>query len=695
MRLITKYIFLLAALCAVGCSDSFDGGAMLNPAQQGELTFTVSLDEQTRSESMDAILESGVLKVYNSDEKLVRRYTAVTETISDFFAVGNYSLSYSAGKFTPATFDESDKSFSGMSDVVTIAPHETTIVDLEAEMQSSTLSIRYDRESLDSHYEGYYVEAYAVNSDSEITSETPMLRYDLDDDGYFILPEGVTNLVWVLLDSEGVVKQGVIENAEKRHQYQISFKYSDYLELGGLDVKVEEIEDFDDSFDFKVQPVIRANNFNFADSQNYVAGDSYELSITSITPIIEIEVITPDTTYLTYPSNPESVVDGISYEADSKSLVLSGAVFDSISTAGFNDIHIKVVDENGSEGKADMKVGITGFISISDVDFWNNSGKLTGYTTSTEVADVKMRYRYVGEENWSEFVATTTDNHTWRAEITSEWSTDKNAKDLDISTLTRGVTPSKTYECQMVVDSVELPIVEYTTEATTQTLGSYGLLDDANFSCFGDDSDNKNAPFWSSGNNSYTKTLCTQFTYDIDKKGAYLKAKLANYVVIKVFAAGNLYTGTFDMGSTSGTANFGQKFDWQARPKTLDFSYKAKVGSNDKGRVYFAIVDWTERRGVTVTSSSSESNPAVGLWDPETMNSVEQGKIIAYGSLLIPENVDAMTDYKMPIYYYNTDIKPNSNNYSIVISASTSYKGDYAMGSEDSALWLDDFKFGY
>ncbi len=696
MRLITKYIALFVALIAVGCSDSYDQTSGQSSEGEGLLTISATLS-QTRSESTDVtledLLESSLMKIYNSEGGLVRRYTSLTESITDYFAVGDYSITFVAGDFTPATFDESDKSFSGESGVVTISSNTTTEVNIDALLQSTTISISYQSEGIEDHYSEYYVVVSATNSEDDITDETPQLKYEVDDDGYFILPEGVTNLVWQFWGDGEIVTCGVLENVEKRHQYKLSYSYTDYMNVGTIKVTVEDqTEDYDDSFDFKVQPVIKAIDFNLSE---YQEKGSYQLSISSLTPVSTITVTAGDSQHIISVADDSLNSDLLEYDSEQGVLTLSSGVFDYIVDSGAYSVDVSVVDSNGSLGAVRMLIGVDGFTSVEDVDFWSKSSLFTGFTLSEDLANVKMRYRFKGATEWTEFAASSTDNHTWSAQVGCEWTTSKNDAGLTVSTFEGGMIPSQEYECQMIADGYESDIFEYTTDATTQTIPD-GDLNSSSLTCYAstDSKTDNNAEFWSSGNNSYTSSLCSFYSSG-DLSCAYLKAKTADYVVISVFAAGNLYTGTFYMGSTSGTANFGQKYDWDARPKSLNFSYKASVGSSDKCRVYFAIVDWTARRGVTVTTSSSESNPPDGYWDPCAESSVSEGKIIGYGSYLIDSSGTAMTEYAMPIYYYDTESKPSADNYSIVISATTSYKGDYASGSDDSALYIDDFKFEY
>ena len=78
-----------------------------------------------------------------------------------------------------------------------------------------------------------------------------------------------------------------------------------------------------------------------------------------------------------------------------------------------------------------------------------------------------------------------------------------------------------------------------------------------------------------------------------------------------VLAAGNLFTGSFNYASMTGTVKFGSKYTYTARPKALRVKYHATTGDidivrsqnpapgvakgdPDKCRIFVAIVDWSQ-----------------------------------------------------------------------------------------------------
>ena len=111
----------------------------------------------------------------------------------------------------------------------------------------------------------------------------------------------------------------------------------------------------------------------------------------------------------------------------------------------------------------------------------------------------------------------------------------------------------------------------------------------------------------------------------------------------------------------------------------------------DKARIMVAIVDWNTRREV-----GSGTEAPTGTWDPEETTSVDEGPIIAYGSLFIDQSSTGgkMIDVQLPLNFYDTKAKP-SGLYQIVISCSTSAYGDFMAGCKSNILYVDNFEWVY
>ena len=228
-------------------------------------------------------------------------------------------------------------------------------------------------------------------------------------------------------------------------------------------------------------------------------------------------------------------------------------------------------------------------------------------------------------------------------------------------------------------------------------------MEDGNLPCFGK-STSETTTFWGSGN-AATSGLCSQGTKP--GMGGNHCAVLQSQSAFSLLAAGNLFSATFKFASLLGTVSFGMPYDWQARPTAMRVKCHATVGAVNKGtitdeheyiqdgqdrsRIYVAIVDWNSRH-----QTSTGMNAPTGTWDPAKTNETAEGKIIAYGSLLIKDSTegDEMVSIDIPICYYDPETKP-SKSYSLIISCSTSTYGDYKVGCLGNVMYVDDFEWVY
>lgn len=183
---------------------------------------------------------------------------------------------------------------------------------------------------------------------------------------------------------------------------------------------------------------------------------------------------------------------------------------------------------------------------------------------------------------------------------------------------------------------------------------------------------------------------------------AQLWSQKASVMGIGKFAAGNLFTGSFDrIVGTHGLVAFGRKFD--LRPTALRGWVKYNrgiidncpsgtnpkipgIGSPDRGSIYIALGDWD----YNVYGGNPESPVLVDTRDESTFFNSSNAGIIAYGELIFNESCD-WYEFEIPIEYRDFDRIPTH----IIIVASGSSYGDYFVGSAQSIMWLDDFELVY
>ena len=342
-------------------------------------------------------------------------------------------------------------------------------------------------------------------------------------------------------------------------------------------------------------------------------------------------------------------------------------------------------------------------VALREADLWQNTGTVTALISADEYASgAALEYRIKGDTEWQPMQESGYDAGILTATIAPEWKTETNPNGLTVYKLVpkKGLFAGHTYEFRLLVGGSEQGApLEYTAPAGN-TIPN-GDMEDASMSCW--TQNNKTAEFWGSGNNTFTKGLCTQASF-----AGGTRAKLQATSAMGVLASGNLFTGLFQKDLiTRGVVSFGQTYAWKARPRALKVQYFAEhigpvdidkkfgapigMGDQDRARIMVAIVDWNARREV-----GSGTEPPTGTWDPQEAASTEQGKIIAYGSLFIGESStgDRMIDTELELHFYDREAKP-SGLYQLVISCSTSAYGDFMTGCKSNVLYIDNFEWAY
>ena len=392
-----------------------------------------------------------------------------------------------------------------------------------------------------------------------------------------------------------------------------------------------------------------------------------------------------------------------------------------------SDFKFTVTDNAGQKTVITLKYVKTVVSPITynnDADLWANTASFT-LNIPADATSVSVQYRIKGQTTWNDADITANADGSRTAKISPTWTEGTNDAGLTIYTVDpkTGIFARKSYEYQLLADGATVASGEFTpknnngdiipnagmeswsTKSMKKIIGSTNVpypnavkYEDAT----GTDK------FWDSGNNGYmtssgTDKLCTQATYP-GMVGDYCAQLAAKYAGI-AFAAGNLYTGDFVMDGTVGYAQFGQPYTYSARPAALKLKYAAEIGEInrvkndppvstgiDKGRIFVCIVEWSDRHAVQSGTSVDKTT----FWDPETVSSLNEGKIIGYGSAYITEShTGSMKDLELPIVYYEKTDTPPTGNYTLVISTATSYLGDYLTGCDANKLWVDDFKWVY
>lgn len=716
----SKFTSVLLALCMVttvvlsSCNkNAASVDADIEAEGWVELSISIPETRALTGDDYTTAMEQSVLKIYDANGSLVRRYEPATEVPDQVYMVsGDYTVSVLVGNSTPATFDSEDRTFYGESDF-TISASQSSSVDIDCNLYNHTVAVEFD-ESLNSNLEaGYEVVVLVANEYSDeaaASSTTSKLIYTEDNVGYFIVDgEDVTSLAWCFSgakssDGSAIVKSGVISNPSAQSQTTLTFSYSSSLQVSSISIKIDDtLLESNDDFSFSPQPTISGIDFDL-DEVQVADGSSFSFTVNSLNDLSDIDVDVDGT--LISPFVGGEVVDvadkGVSYVAESATsgtLTIDAELFNTFTMGGTNNLYIKLYDVVNSQGGGTMEVMTTGVTGASNLDLWNNTATLNALVTTSDPTNVVIKHRTSGDTDWIETAATAGTDGAYSILTEATWTQSTNSNGNTIYQLNQGIRHGVKIEYCLVVDGLELPVATFTPSGTAQTIPNSDM-NSSSIPCFSDSSSSSST--WCSGNNTYTSKLCSQGTRD----GATC-AVLATTSALGVIAAGNLIYGQFDFNywTSTGTVSFGQSYTWATRPNSLKFKYSASLGTvsssgsklssgdTDIARVYVAIVDWSSRHDVSAGTSGASSSQ---IWDPESDTSVSEGNIIGYGSFLITASTSGETMYQAetPIYYYDYVTRPTSN-ITLVISAASSAYGDYLEGASGSTLYLDDFEFGY
>ena len=329
-------------------------------------------------------------------------------------------------------------------------------------------------------------------------------------------------------------------------------------------------------------------------------------------------------------------------------------------------------------------------VSWSHVDPWSHSAWL--YAQGLSGSELGFRYREAGAGEWTEVAreSVTADGGSFRAQL-------------------RGLRPEAAYEVVAYSDGNLSAVETFTTEAALPLPNGgfeawskpkkivYPYLTEAD-------------AFWDSGNKGSAtvgETICEGVS-DIrpGSSGAFaalLTSKFASLAGIGKFAAGNIFIGTYaETVGTNGKVNFGRPF--AAHPIALrgwlrytqgkiDRIDKQPAGMTltkedfDEGSIYVALGTWTAGK----YGGTEQSPVQVYTKDQSTFFDKDGEDVVAYGELILKENVGEWRQFTIELDWRVTDVVPTH----LMIVCSASRWGDYFTGSTASRMWLDDFELIY
>lgn len=708
-----KHIYpLLTLLCAAlglaACSESNEAPR----PQSGEGRMVMHVAAPQVPDGYDP-LQHLKIEVFNLKGEVVRRFDpAPTEGVELKLLAGEYRIVAEAGESGKSEekgfADFTRRKYRGEKNF-TLTAGETSEIEVVCKLDNVVTVVSFDESVAANFDKGYHA---TVADDTEYSQErvdqgrVAALRFTADGTGYFDLLEGEHTLAWQFSGrhpQKGLVEQrGLIEQVTQPGRYNLSFKYSPsapgFVECFLIRVDPDSPE-FDDTIIFNPGLTITGEGFDLHQCQEYRDEEkSFVITGTKAIGTLQLGYGEQLTDLLSAPTTGVRV----ERESDLKIKVTLTPAFFATLGAGNHTLTFHAADTAGSTATEQVLFRLRGFLrpTAADYDLWHNTLTLRYVVFDSETAPVEFGLREKGATGWQTLSASKDETGICSVTFSPEWLESKNEAGLTVyrAKAATGIFARHTYECYG--NSETEGIVEFTTDCSQEI--PFHDMESPTLPAFL--KDNGSSTSWASGNNNFTPSLCTQGQAD----GSHV-AQLNSSFYIMALASGNLFLGNFVTQGTGGSANFGQSYEWQARPQSLKVRYNAQIGTvdctrhklngadpipngqPDKGRIMVAIVDWSARHSV-----ASSLKEVKGAWDPANITEVSEGKIIGYGSLFIEgkSEGEALQSVEIPIHYYDTRIKPSAR-IQLVISCAASAYGDFMNGCKSNVMRVDDFEWGY
>lgn len=711
MKKLLNYILPVSLLFGTltSCqSDELEAG-------QGKVAFAVSVsdDVKVQSRSTETLEQNCTIYVYDSNERLVRKYHGINEVPSELWMVsGDYRAEAWAGKNEPASFTE--KYFKGTAPF-TIEKGSTQTVEIKCTIANVVASVNMTQEAA-SMLADYTVTIANAGGSLDFNAD------NTDAKGYYMMGSNESSLSWTLSGTmpNGVIysTEGTINDVKAAHEYRLTFKYNDKpTEVGGslFTVEVDEsVVEKNDEVLIMAAPRITCGAYDLSQPTVREKGTFSKaiFYVSSATTLKSLKVSSPALTTLGFPS------DFIDKYAASQAILenfktLGLDISDVQTSSEENGTLVKVsfsqellnklengnyvftisATDNRNDETADKTSTIewnvevsSALIKVSDTenaDVKQYSATVRGSIVKDEATDIVFKYRKKGDTAWTEAEATISGSE-FSAKLT-------------------GLAPFTAYEYKAACSGYETQPKEFTTgSATPLTNGGFEDWYQSGKTLIPSAS---GTLYWDSGNWGATTVGDNITTQDTEfKHGGNSSIKMSSkYIVIK-FAAGNVFIGKYlKTDGSDGILGFGRPFT--SRPKALKgyARYISKTidrttsdgvaagavkGANDWGNVYVALVDGT------TSTAEGETWPVV----IKTKKSYRQlfdrngSNVIGFGEIIWKESTagEGFVEFEIPIDY-RSDATPAN----LVLVASASYWGDYFSGGDGSTLWLDDLEFVY
>lgn len=718
----------LASVSLTGCSEE-----QTLPVGEGTMYISARLNSDTKVESRAAneeeLAASTIVWIY-SDQGVVRKYNGMSEVPNGIKLLsGTYTVKAWAGKAEYASFES--RWFEGQ-EVVEIEPNSPKSVEVVCKIANVVASVKYPDN----------VDDLISNYSLTVSHKGGALTFEGKDDrkGYYMMPEGVTTLDYVLnftADGKEKTVRGTITDVEPAHEYVLNVIANNGGEetdgAAFITIEVDDtMVDVEDEVVITTPPSITGYGFDLTAP---VTGESgtigrksvYVSAASELTSVVvsgipniegyeEVDLVRATETALTELANKGifrevKTVDG----GQLMKIIFEDSYLDKLPNSEQPYvISFRATDSGSKTGTGTLTLRVTEapvvVAPVTEDDYGYARATLTGTVAKDGVEAVGFEYAPEGTENW-----TYVEGSTSRAGYAKGQTYYATLTGLEMGTayVYRAVAGTASEITYRTEDQ------KFTTLAAPKQLPNAGMED---WHTAGDKAlvaMPSGVAGWDSGNHG-SASMGVQLTQSFAEilHGGSSSARLRSQFVglggvVGKFAAGNLFYGEYlKTDGTDGVIGFGRPFDMPKKELKLTklrlwVNYQPAqvvsgnnkgsgshlaVGATDQGHIFVALFDGPDN-GDTDSNYHGKygyvvrTKKQVRLFDKNAVN------VCAYGEKIFTEAYGngSLQMLEIPLEYYAGKGAPTH----IAVVCTASRYGDFFEGGEGSTMIVDDFELVY
>lgn len=580
--------------------------------------------------------------------------------------------------------------------------------------------------------------------------------------GYFMMPSTDTSLSYTVsgktASGETITREGVIENVQRAHQYQIRLKGNNNSEWGSglIRIEIEDIPVIEEEVEIFGRPIIQGVEFDLAEQVVgtpgsfdekivYVCGYNALSSVTvsgdkapsAIKNLANHDLTNNDQEEAAAFENIGIHIDHVRKEdaatgvmLDEYTLYFRKSFFDGLPESGEEYvIELSAVDRNGKRADATMRIANTDSavevlapVEVAPVPdaasdpmaVTGSEATLTGYLFNADAQDFGIAYRESGTSEWIKVSAKDSGSAARRhLRSLSPMQMATRAERVSFTVKLKGLKPATAYEYKAYCDDyMNESVRTFTTEspfnipnASFEEWSTYSaktMLGTKTVTLPGAEGD-KNLSCWGSGNEgaaTASMTLTDKST-DMTHSGNY-SARLESKSAMGVIAAGNIFVGSYvETDGTNGVLSLGREYNGSHPAKLRVWAnYRpasgVKVKSGNEGYVPENFSGGKDHGQIYVALTTEPVEIRTNPKKLKVFDAVNDPTVLAYGEKTWTDNFGA--DGKLESVEipieYNSRALTQSPRYLIIVVSASKY-GDYFSGAPGSVFYLDDFELVY